>query len=91
MLLQKVGILPVLRRHFHHHVILVQRRVHGGDLALAEGVVQGVVDQLRRDAEARRGGAIISDHGLQALILLVAVHVGDDRNVAQLARSMWGA
>ena len=51
---QGLRILPEFRRHFHHHVILVQRCVHGGYLALAEGVVERVVDQLRRDAEARR-------------------------------------
>ncbi len=73
-----IGILPVLRRRFHHHVILIQRRVHGGHLALAEGVVERVVDQLRRNAEARRGLAVVVHHRLQTPVLLIAVDVGDD-------------
>ena len=32
-----------------HHVVLVQLREDGGDLALAEGVVERVVDGLRRE------------------------------------------
>ena len=48
-------ILPVLRRHLHHHVILVQRVVDGRDRALAERVVQRVVDLAGGDAEPRGG------------------------------------
>ena len=44
--------------HFQHHVVLVQLREHGRDLPLAEGVVERVVDHLRRDAEARGGVAV---------------------------------
>ncbi len=29
--------LPVLRRHFHDHVILIELRVDGGDFGLTEG------------------------------------------------------
>ena len=76
-LLQELRILPEARRRFHHHVILIERRIHGGDLALAKGVVQHVVDQLRRDAEARGRIAIVLNHGLQAAILLIGVDVGD--------------
>ncbi len=64
-------------------MVLIQRRVHGGDLALTEGVVQRVIEQLRRDAEARGGGAVIFDQGLQTVILLIAVDVGDDGNLFQ--------
>ena len=81
---QGLRILPEFRRDFHHHVILVQRRVHGGYLALAEGIVERGVDQLRRNAEARGRGAVVLHPGLQAAVLLVAVHVGDDGNGAQL-------
>ena len=66
-LAQGFGILPELRRRFHHHVILIERRVHGGHLALAEGVVERVVDQLRRDAEARGGVAVVLITRLQAV------------------------
>ena len=46
------------RLHLHHDVILVERRINGGNLALAEGVVERVVDRLRRDAQARGGVAV---------------------------------
>ena len=41
------GFCQNCRRHLHHHIILVLVLVDGGDLALAEGVIQGVVDLLR--------------------------------------------
>ena len=43
---------------------------------LAEGVVERVVDHLRRDAEARRGAPVDRERRLEALVLLVAVDVG---------------
>ena len=61
------GLLLKLRRDFHDHVILVQPRVNVGDLALAEGVVQRVVDLLHIDAQARGGIAIDDQRGFQAL------------------------
>ena len=48
------------RLHFEHHVVLVELREHRRDLPLAEGVVERVVDHLRRDAQARGGVAV--DH-----------------------------
>ena len=41
---ERIGILLKLRVHFHDDVILIELRINGGDLTLAEGVVQGVVD-----------------------------------------------
>ena len=41
-----------LRVGFQNHVILIQLRVQGVDLALPEGVVERVVDGGGRDAEA---------------------------------------
>ena len=52
----------VAARTFEHDAVLVQLREHGRDLALAEGVVERVVDRLRRDAEPRRRIAV--DHQL---------------------------
>ena len=46
--------------------VLVQLREDGRDLALAERVVERVVDRLRRDAEARRGVAVDHEPRLQA-------------------------
>ena len=44
---------------------------------LAKGVIESVVDQCRRDAHARGGVAIIDQRGLQAVVLLIAVDVGE--------------
>ena len=55
---QGVGILLEFGLHFQDHVVLVELRENGRDLALAEGVVERVVDRLRSDAEARGGIAI---------------------------------
>ena len=57
-----------MRAHFDHDVILVQRRVHGRNLALAEGIVQRVVDRLGVTPESRRGRAIDRPGGLQPVI-----------------------
>ena len=52
-LVQQVVAGAELRRHFQHHAVLVQLGEDGGDLALAERVVQRVVDA---SAPARRAG-----------------------------------
>jgi hypothetical protein len=69
--------LPELRINFHHHMVLVKRSKHGRDLPLSERIVKCVIDQLRRDAQARRSRAVIGKPGLQPGIQLVAVHVGE--------------
>ena len=43
---------------FEHDVILVELGEHGGHLALAEGVVERVVDGLGQNAEAGSGVAV---------------------------------
>src|SRR6185312_2797065 len=65
-----------LRRHFHHHAVLVELGEDGGDLALAERVVQRVVDGLYRHAVA--AGLLAVDGELErvALVGKVVVHVG---------------
>ena len=75
---------------FHHDVVLVQLREDGGDLALAEGVVEGVVDVGHGDAEAGRGVAVNDERCAQALILEVARNVGDDRLLAELLNHFAG-
>ena len=69
---QRVGILLELRIDFQDHVVLVQLREDGGDLALAEGVVERVVDvrgvMPRREAVSRSMTSVAQ----QALVLLVA-------------------
>ena len=70
---QNLRVLPILRRHFHDDVILVQGRVHGRNLALAEGVVERIVDILRRQAQARGGVPVDGELRRLAVILLVGV------------------
>ena len=74
-ILERVGTLLELRSDLHHHVILVESLVHRGDLPLAKGVVERVVDGLRSDAQA--AGRVAVDHqaGLQAVVLQIAVHI----------------
>src|SRR5439155_18833043 len=54
-----------------------------GDLPLAVRSVQGVVDELRRDSEPRRGFPVLCYARLQSAILLIAVKVGDDQDAPQ--------
>ena len=78
------GALLERRLRLEHDAVLVQLREHGRDLPLAEGVVEGVVEHLRRDAQARRRGPIEDHARLEALALLVA------RDVAQLGQASAG-
>ena len=66
-----------LRIDLQDDVVLVQRGEHRRDDALAEGVVERVVDRRRQDAEARRDLAIDRDIELRAGIRLVAGNIGD--------------
>jgi hypothetical protein len=77
--LQGLGALPEARLDLHHHVILVERAVHDRNLALAEGVVERVVDELRGDAEARRGGPVDHQRRLPSPILLIAAQIDELR------------
>ena len=83
-IVQRRGIGLEVLPHLHHHVVLVELGEDGGDLALAEGVVERVVHVGHGDAQPRRGVAV--DHQLraQALVLQVAGHVGDHGFLAQL-------
>jgi len=86
---ERLGALPELRRNFHHDVVLIQRREHGGHLALAERVVQRIVDSLLRESQARTGVAIDDDVGLEAAVLLVAADVCENFNGAQFLEDLW--
>ena len=57
-------------------MILVQLRVHGADLALPVGVIEGTVDCGRRNAKPRCGYAIDDQRYRQAPGLLVGGHIG---------------
>ena len=56
-------------------MILVLVLVDGRDLALAEGVIQRVVDLGGVQPQPRRGGAVDLEIDLQALVLLVGIDV----------------
>src|ERR1700730_14749188 len=49
-ILERIGTLLELLSHFHHDMVLVNSLIHGGDLPLAKGVVQRVIDYLRGHA-----------------------------------------
>ena len=70
-------------RNLHDHVVLVELREDGGDLALAEGIVERVVDVGHGDAEARCGVAIDDQVGAETLVLQVAGDIGDGLLLAQ--------
>ena len=81
--LQRLRALPELRRHLHHDMILVEIVVDRRDLALAEGVVERVVDLRRGDAEPRRRGAVDREFDLQPLVLAVGIDVLELGHVLQ--------
>src|SRR5258706_7932206 len=55
---QRIGILLELRIDFHDHVILVELGKNCGDLALAKGIVERVVNVCRKNAKSRSGVAV---------------------------------
>ena len=57
---QIVGVRLKLRFTFEYNVVLIHLRIHGADLPLTEGVIQGVIDGRRRDSQSRGGDAV--DH-----------------------------
>ena len=63
------------RRDFQHDVILVEAFVDVGDLPLAEGVAQGVVNVQHIDAQTAGGVAIDSDGAFKPVHLLVRIDV----------------
>src|SRR6266849_4696549 len=78
---QRIGVLLKLRIDLQNHVILIELGENRGDQALAESVVERVVDVRGENPQTGSGIAINGEHRHQALILLVA------GNVAQLGKS----
>ena len=65
-------------------MVLIERRIQDGHLALTEGIVQRVVDKLRTDPEPR-GREPVEDHQrLLSFVLLVAVHIRNFRQRSQM-------
>ena len=63
-----VGILLELRIDLQNDVILIELREDGGDLALAESVVKGVINVRRKDTQTRGRIAIDGEGGQETLI-----------------------
>jgi len=64
-----------LRVNLEYDVVLVIPLINRGYLALAQGVVERVVNGLRRDSQAGGGVAVNDDPGLEAAGLLIAADV----------------
>ena len=62
---------------FEHDAILARLGEQRGNLALAVGAVERVIDVGHADAEAAGGVAVDLDEGLQPLVLLVAHDIGE--------------
>src|SRR5713226_5820273 len=69
---QRIRILLKLRIDFQDNVILIELGKNGGDLALAKGIVKGVVNVGEKNAEARGGIAVDGERSEKTLVQLVA-------------------
>ena len=87
-IVQRRGIGLEVLPDLHHHVVLVELGEDGGDLALAEGVVERVVHVGHGDAQPCRGVAVDHQLGAQPLVLQVAGHVGDHVFLAQFGHHL---
>ena len=76
---QRRRIALILRRGLEDHAVLVRLPVDGGDLPLAERIVERVVDHLHRDAEPAGLLAVDVDEGAQAAFLRLGRHVAQRR------------
>ncbi len=70
-------------------MILVQGIVDGRHGSLAEGIVEGVIDLVHGQAETRGGIAVDHDIGLEALLLLVGVQIGEGLVLLQGGQQLW--
>ena len=82
-LVQRLGMLGIERVDFHHHAVLVQRFVDGGNLALTEGVVEHCGDHAHLHAQALRGFAIHHQANLLGTAVLAGVDIGQFGQRAQ--------
>ena len=84
--LEAVRVLPEVRIYGHDHAVLIQLSVHGGDLTLAKGIIERIVDHGGADAQPRRRGAVDDQRRFEAAALLVGVHVGHGWQGADFAQ-----
>ena len=76
------------RRDFEYHVVAVGLREELRRLALAERIVQCLIDGLRLDAEARRLVAIDGERQHAAAGLLIRRHVAQHRELLQFGEQL---
>ena len=81
--------LPVLRRNFEHHAVLITLGVNGRYQRLTKGQVQCGVDGAYGDAEACGAVTVDGQRGLQTAHLLVAVDVREFRHILQRILQAW--
>ncbi len=71
-------------------MVLIQLRVHGGDLALAKGIIERIVEHRGVDAEACRCITVDGQRGFEAAVLLITVDVSQYRQRAHFAQDAGG-
>src|SRR5260370_23486033 len=69
---QRIRILLKLRIDFQDNVILIELGKNGGDLALAKGIVERVVNVGKKNAQTRGGIAVDGERSEETLVQLVA-------------------
>ena len=67
--LQARRVFEEARRDAEHDPVLVAITVHGGDLTLAEGIVERIVELLRRDVQARGADPVDDQAGFEPVSL----------------------
>ena len=80
---QLVRVRLELRLGLQHNVVLIHLRIHDVDLPLAEGIIQGVVDGRRRDAQSRGGDPVDHQRYGQSSQLLIGRDVFQLRQLLQ--------
>ena len=70
-------------------MILVEGIVYGGNLPLAERIVECIVDLAHGEAEARGRGAIDGYVGFEPVVLLIAVDLGQLWDRLQFGKYFW--
>ena len=89
MLFNASGLLLELRVHFQYHVILIELRKDGGNLALAESVVKSVIDGLRENPQRRCSVAIDHQIRFQTAVLLIVGNIPHLRQALELLHKLW--
>src|ERR1700737_5004338 len=78
-----------LRIDFHHHVILIELRENGGDLALAKRVVKGVINVGGQNSQARGSVAVNGERSQEPLVHLVRGYIAQFGKAFQLINEAW--